>query len=183
MFLILVLFRNPVVCLKAVGFGLICVFGLRPFHSYVGISSRDIILEGVRYGLGLESPDRTVCPPYTAAHVFARVELYKAGRKFALRGSSGRYIWRKVFGPVTPGERELHELAAVVNKMTGYFSLRAIGIPLAQRQIESILFFPRYIRCLFGLLFDAIQGRTRGNEARVLLACLAVGGLILNWLL
>jgi hypothetical protein len=31
-------------------------------------------------------------------------------------------------------------------------------------------------------LLDALQGRTRGNEARVLLACLAVGVLILNWL-
>lgn len=181
MFLILVLFRNPVVFIKAIGFGLICVFRFITYYSYID-TNHEVIKEGIENGLGLES-ERTVCPPYTAAHVFARVELYKAGREFALRGSSGRYIWRKVFGPITPGTSELYELAAVVNKMTGYFSLGALGIPLAQRQIESILFFPRYIRCLFGLLFNALQGRTRGNEARVLLACLTVGSLILTWLL
>ena len=180
MFLILILFRNPVVCLKAIGFGLICVFRFRTYYSYIN-TNREVINEGITYGLGLES-ERTVCPPYTASHVFARVELYKAGRQFALRGSCGRYIWRKAFGPVTPGTRELHELAAVTNKMTGYLSLRVLGILPPQEHIESILFFPRYIRCLFGLLFDALQGRTRGNEARVLLACLATGSLILNWL-
>jgi len=144
--------------------------------------SSSIIEEGIFQGLGFENPDRTICPPYTAAHIFARVELYKASREFALRGSSGCYIWRKIFGPITPGEIELHELAAVINKMTGYFSLQAIGIPLSQRQIESILFFPRYIRCLLGLLLDAIQGRTKGNEARVLLTSIAAWILLLNWL-
>ena len=31
----------------------------------------------------------------------------------------GRQMWRKLYGPVTPGDTELRELAAVVNKITG----------------------------------------------------------------
>lgn len=186
MFLLLVVFRNPIIGLKAIGFGIACIFSMKPYHNYIGgTTSHSLISEMLSYRLapGVEEPERNLCPPYTAAHVFARMELYKAGRHFALHGSTGRHIWRKPFGPVTPSPRSLDGIVAVANKMTGYMSLARLGIPQGQRRMEERLVFPRYMRCLLGLfLMDTILGNTTGNEARVLVACLVVWGLMLNWL-
>ena len=105
---------------------------------------------------------------YTAAHAFAQIELYRASRSVAIRGTVGRQIWRKLYGPVTPGDRALHELAAVVNKITGYDKISDSGVPIASGTSEHSSLIPRYRRCLVGLLHGAAQGGTRGNESRII---------------
>ncbi len=95
MFLILVLFRNPVVCIKAIGFGLMCIFDISRYLGYISpVTSSSVLKEGIAHGLGQDYPfldhhpfhnSRTIILAYNAAHVFARTELYKAGREFALQ--------------------------------------------------------------------------------------------------
>jgi hypothetical protein len=68
----------------------------------------------------------------------------------------------------------LHGLAAVVNKTTVHISLQILGIRPSQKAIERRLMFPRYVRCLLGLVFDALHGGVRGNESRVLLVAVAI---------
>ena len=187
MFLILVLFRNPVVFVKTVGFGFMCLFDLERYLTYINpLTSSLALREGIEHGLGQDYPfhsRRTIILAYNAAHVFARTELYKAGRELALHGSRGRYVWRKFFGPITPGESEMYGLASITNTITGYCSLSQLGISGDRARIEEILLFPRYIHLLFRFLFDGVlRGGIRGNEARVLLACLLAGSLVLNWL-
>jgi hypothetical protein len=104
----------------------------------------------------------------------ARIELYSSSREFALHGSSGRHFWRKLFGPITPSNYELHELSAVVNKMTGVVNLAALGVSLPQQQFENKFFIFRYARCVLGLVSDALQGGCRGNESRIQVAGVAV---------
>lgn len=172
MFLFLVCLRNPLVFLQCVGYLLWCVVDRRAYPRFV---SNHYALgdEAIRYGLVLGDP-RGLGYPYTAAHDIARIRLYEASREFAIHGSSGRQVWRKLFGPVTPAERELHGLAAVVNKTTGAISLASLGVSAGQQRFEAMLIFPRYLRCLLGLLTDALQGGTRGNESRIVMASLAL---------
>jgi hypothetical protein len=132
-----------------------------------------LVQEAIGYGLVLSS-SRGLENPYTAAHIIARIRLYEASREFAIHGSSGRQVWRKLFGPVTPAETELAQLTAVVNKITGSISYARLGIRPGQQRFEAMLIFPRYLRCLLGLLIDALQGRTRGNESRVVIASLVL---------
>ena len=165
MFLLLVLIRNPYVFMKSLAYLLL----LRSFPVYIE-EHLSLVQEAIGHGLA-ELPSGSpgsLSYAYSAAHSFARIELYMASRPVALRGSVGRQVWRKLYGPVTPGDSELQELAAAVNKMTGYAAVRELGVPLAQERLERTLFFPRYLRCLIGLLFDATQGRTRGNESRII---------------
>ena len=163
MFLLLVLVRNPYVFLKSITYLLL----LRSFPVYIK-KNLSVVQEAISHGLaGMPSGSPGgLSYAYAAAHSFARIELYMASRSVALRGSVGRQVWRKLYGPVTPSDGELHELAAVVNKITGYAAVRELGV--AQERLERTLFFPRYLRCLIGLLFDAAQGRTRGNESRII---------------
>jgi hypothetical protein len=191
LFLILVLFRNPVVFIKAIRFAVICLFDS---NRYAGYISGDISLshgQAVAHGLGQDYPfledhpfhNSPAIVAYNAAHVFARTELYKAGSEFALRGSKGRYLWRKLFGPVTPGEDELYRLANVVNSMTGYCDFALDGISGDRARTEQILIFPRYLRCLSSLLSVALlSGGVKGNEAGVLFSCLGAGAVVLYWL-
>ena len=183
MFLTLVLIRNPVAFCWAIFVGAAAL--INPRFGALYLSRRidpAIITETATGGQMLALVSRwpsgvlaRFAYAYCLAHDVARVELYRAGRDFALRGNTGVHSWRRVFGPVTPGPRQLGELAAVVNKTTGYISLTWLAIPPTQQAIEALLFFPRYLRCLLGLATDAIQGRVRGNEARRLLAtCVAV---------
>ena len=167
MFLLLVLVRNPYVFMKSIAYLLL----LRSFPVYIK-ENISLVQEATGHGLaGMPSGSTGgLSYAYTAAHSFARIELYRASRPVALRGSVGRQVWRKLYGPVTPGDRELHELAAVVNKITGYATVRELGVSPAQARLERALLFPRYLRCLIGLLFDAAQGRTRGNESRIIVA-------------
>lgn len=172
MFLLLVALRNPVVFAQCVVYLLWCTVDQRPFNRY--ISDRLIVLnEAIANGLQLDEP-RGLSSGYTAAHVLARIKLYEASRGFALQGNRGRYIWRKLFGPVTPGTTELYGLAAVANTTTGSMSLRRLGVSASQRHIESMLVFPRYLRCVFALLFYALGGGTRGNESRIVLSLVAL---------
>jgi len=165
MFLLLVLVRNPYVFMKSITY----LLSLRSFPDYIN-EHLSLVQEAIGNGLaGMPSGSPGgLSYAYAATHAFARIELYKASRPAAMHGSVGRQVWRKLYGPVTPGDRELHELAAVVNKITGYAAVRELGVSLAQERLERILFFPRYLRCLIGLLFDAGQGRTRGNESRII---------------
>ena len=165
MFLLLVLVRNPYVFMKSITYLLL----LRSFPDYIR-EHHSIVQEAVHNGLaGMPGGGPGgLTYAYAAAHSFARIELYMASRTFALRGSAGRQVWRKLYGPVTPGDRELHELAAVVNKITGYAAVSESGVSAARERLERTLFFPRYLRCVIGLLFDAARGRTRGNEGRII---------------
>lgn len=171
MFLLLVLLRNPFVFAKAVCYLLILSVYHRAYSLYV-VNHNTVWLESIGVGLGLERPSG-VGFAYTAAHVIARIELYSASRAFALRGSTGRHLWRVLFGPVTPGDHELHELAAVANKITGYATVSELGVSAGQEALERALVFPHYLRCLLGLLVDALQGRTRGNESRIVVSLVA----------
>ena len=131
--------------------------------------------EAISHGIDLDSPGGGgLTNPYSAAHTIARIKLYESSRAFAINGSRGRHVWRKIFGPITPSTRELHELAAVVNKMTGSMSLGILGISEGQRHLEATLIFPRYLRCLLGLVFDTLHGGIRGNESRIVMASLAL---------
>lgn len=117
MFLLLVLARNPFVFMKSVSYLIL----IRSFPAYIREHLSDI-QEAVGFGLAGMPGGRMSGLPYTyaAAHFVARFELYTASRSFALHGGEGLQMWRKLFGPVTPGTHELHELAAVANKTTGY---------------------------------------------------------------
>ena len=166
MFLLLVLIRNPVIFLRAIFLGSIAN-PVSAYGTYITKSStffNDVNL----HGIVIDRIDGKWLLPawYTAVHAIARMELYRAGREYALQGNVGWKTWRKALGPVTPGEYQLFELAAVCNKMRGQVPLYTLGLSRSQIQLESLLFFPRYLRCLLGLLGDAIQGRVRGNESR-----------------
>lgn len=183
MFLVLVLFRNPVIFVKAITLALRNLANPRAFPSYI-TEQWDVYVQAIEYGLHLgTSASRGAWASYSVAHDVARAELYKAGRDYALKGNTGRHTWRAVFGPVMPGERELFALVDVVNKMTGSFMYAGRGFSRSQQQIESVLLVPRYVRCVVGLILDAFSGGVRGNEARVLLMCYFVWGLFLQWLL
>lgn len=107
-----------------------------------------------------------------AAHAVARVEFYMAGRPVALRGNVGRQLWRKFYWPVTPGDGELRELAAVVNKITGCAEFTESTVSSNPESLGRNAPVARYPRCLMGLLSDAVQGRTRGNESRIIVTSL-----------
>ena len=176
MFLVLVLLRNPVVFALTLFRYVHFLVSDSAFGAYVA-PRHPAIDEALRAGLGsggaLERRIRVVAA-YEQAHFFARYELYRASREFALNGSRGRHLWRKLFGPVTPGEVELRFLAAVVNNTTGYLSVLArLGMGPSRRATERMLVFPRYFRCLLGLVFDAMCGGVRGNESRVIVAAAA----------
>lgn len=184
MFLLLVLFRNPLVFFRAI----LLDFNLgHPDWSYGQFITKrqELIQESIRYSLSIERTRgrNPVSAWYALAHYVARVLLYQAGRDHALQGNVGRHAWRKVFGPVTPGDVQLHELAAVVNKVTGRMNLATLGISEAQESLESSLIFPRYLRCTLGLVTDAIQGRVRGNESRRLFAHIIVVAIVVVALL
>ncbi len=76
-------------------------------------------------------------------------------------------------------------LAAIANKTTGGYSLGAAGIPPGQIAFERALIFPRYVRCLGGLLLDAaIEWNTvRGNEARLVVASTGIIAVLVVFLL
>ncbi len=163
MFLFLVLVRNPYVFMKSITY----LFFLRSYPDYVR-EHCSIVQEAIGHGLaGMPSGSPGgLSYAYTAAHAVARIELYMAARPVALRGSVGRQMWRKLYGPVTPGDGQLHEIASVVNKITGYAAVHELGGSTAQERLDRAL--PRYLRCLIGLLFDAVRGSTRGNESRII---------------
>jgi len=184
MFLLLVLIRNPVAFIRAASLDFAAGHPVWAYGRYVRrwlslaqeaathlLHSDDVSMKGLVAGW------------YATAHNIARLELYRAGRDYALKGNAGKHVWRKVFGPVTPGLQQLDQLAAVANKTTGRVVLRALGISTSQEQIESALVFPRYLRCVLGLVADALQGGVRGNEARRLLAQMGLAGLAIYLLL
>lgn len=172
MFLLLVGLRNPLVFLHCVGYLLWCVVDRTAYPRFLS-NHLALVQEAIGWGM-VVGDARGLSYPYIAAHIIAKIKLYKASREFALHGSSGSHVWRKLFGPVTPAESELVGLAAVINKMTGSVNYAVLGIRPSQRRFEAMLIFPRYLRCLLGLLTDALQGRTRGNESRIVIASLAL---------
>lgn len=184
MFLLLVLVRNPIAFLRALFLDF--SFG-HPKWAYAQYIRKhiDLAQESARHLLHIEDTSRRgfLDGWYAAAHGIARLELYCAGREYALKGNAGRYAWRKVFGPISAGQQQLHELAAVTNKTTGFLSLRALLVSRSQEQVESALIVPRYLRCLLGLVADALQGGARGNEGRRLMASLTVAGGVIYLLL
>ena len=165
MFLLLVLIRNPLSFLKSIAYLLLLLVHRQPYYVYI-TNHNSVLMEAIGRGLSFDETDGLGFA-YTAAHNIARIELYMASRTFALRGSVGHYFWRKPFGPVTPGDFELHGLCDVANKLTGSMTHSRLGVAATQDSVERILLFPRYLRCVFGLLFDALQGGIRGNESRV----------------
>ena len=48
-----------------------------------------------------------------------------------------------------------------------------LGYSEAHEKMEDRLVIPRYLRCVLGLMTDALQGRIRGNEARRVIATAA----------
>ena len=182
MFLALVLLRNPIVFARAVLRLVQFQFNAMAYPAYIAGLDREMMDEAIRSGLGIGLSARDGVFPrqmrpmaaYTEAHDYARFELYKASKNFALDGPGGLHKWRILFGPVAPAETELDQavslvqLAAVCNKITGYQSLHVLGIRKTQIANERLLVFPRCARCFLGLLTDALQGGVRGNESRVL---------------
>ena len=173
MFLLLIGLRNPLVLLQCVGYLLRCTLDKTTYPRFL-TEHMVLVSEATGRGLVLLRGPTGLGYGYAAAHDIARIKLYKASRAFALQGSGGRYVWRRLFGPVTPSELGLHELAAVVNKTTGSINLARLGLSASQQSLEGMLMFPRYLRCLLGLVFDAMQGGTRGNESRIVVVAVAV---------
>lgn len=181
------LIRNPFAFVRAVTYGFNGL--LRPragkIARYIEQHS-SLIADAIESEVCVEPTSRApLLSAFAGVHNVARFELYGASRDYALRGNTGRYAWRKLFGPVTPAESQLHELAAVVNKTTGELSLYYYMRDRAPRQyfIERTLLFPRYQRAMLGLLFDAVQGNVRGNEARRLLVSMTLVGALIYVLL
>ena len=91
-----------------------------------------------------------------------------------------RIEWWKAVEPLAlaRGQYALNELGAVVRNGTGTSSSAGLGVSRTQQQIEGayILFAPRYTRSIFALLFDAMHGGLRGEEARRALSNLALAG-------
>lgn len=165
----------------------------------------DVIQHCIVIGLVFEQPrySEKIKGVYAAIHNAARIELYHASSGVALKGSRGVNCWRRALGPVTPAGQEpssgsrawwaegaassdnaaLADLAAVVNKMTGTILYPGLGISEAQEAVERRLVLPRYLRCLLGLLTDAVQGRIRGNESRRLLFHCALAATVVYILL
>ena len=194
MFLLLVFVRNPIAFVRAAWIGL-----SRDTIEGDNIPLQEV-LDAIRVGLVMEHTAfhggiiAKISERYAAIHNAARIELYRAAKPVALRGTTGVNAWRKFLGPVTPAGQKpaattpgwfaegadssvmaaLADLAAVINKTTGMISYAGLGIGEVQKHAEDRLIFPRYARCLLGLLTDAIQGRIRGNESRRLLVHLGV---------
>ena len=162
MFLLLVAVRNPLVFLQTIGYLLRSLVDRRAYHVYV-VNHRHVAQEAAVYGLEIGYP-RGLTYAYTASHIIARLKLCEASRDFALQGSTGKNTWRKIFGPVTPATRDLHELAAVVNKTTGTINLASLGVAPKQRRVETLLVFPRYLRCILGFYLMPFRGELEATK-------------------
>ena len=79
---------------------------------------------------------------------------------------------------------QLHELGAVVNKMTGVYDQHLAQITPYQSLIESSLFFfaPMYRRATYGIIFDIFRGGMRQREALQQLGGIITAGGILGGL-
>ena len=173
MFLLLVLVRNPYAFMKSI----VYLLSIRSFSAYLG-THYAMVQEAIEHGLAeVPRPSHVgkrggLAYAYATAHAVARVELYMAGRPVALNGNVGRQLWRIFYGPVTPGDGELRELAAVVNKITGYAEFTESTVSPSPESLGRNSLITRYPKCLLGLLSDAVQGRTRGNESRIIVTSL-----------
>ena len=194
MFLLLVFIRNPIAFARAIWIGLSrdTVAGDNiPLQEVTDAIRQGLVMEHTAFKRGIVARFRE---RYAVIHNAARIELFRAAEPVALRGTTGMNAWRKFLGPVTPAGQKpadttrswfaegadssviaaLADLAAVINKTTGMISYAGLGIGEAREHAEDRLIFPRYSRCLLGLLTDAIQGRIRGNESRRLLIHLGI---------
>jgi len=76
---------------------------------------------------------------------------------------------------------KLHELGAVINKMTGAYDTHLAQVTPYQSLIESSLFFfaPLYRRATYGIIFDVFRGGMRGREAvQQLTGVMLAGGML-----
>jgi hypothetical protein len=65
------------------------------------------------------------------------------------------------------GKTNKEMAASIANKYSGRTAVRSLGVQGTQRQAEAFLAFaPRYMRALTSIYGDALQGGTRGAEAR-----------------
>jgi hypothetical protein len=176
MFLLLIAARNPLILLKTIGYFALFLMSQRHYailvrnnvkdhHMVAGLTANTSSFHYRRAGFGFA---------YDAAHDAARLMLFQASKEFALRGNRRRDLWRMPFGSFKPGDQQLRELGAVVNKTTGTVVLERLGVQANQRHLERRLIFPRYIRCVFGLILDATQGGVRGNESRITVSLAAL---------
>ncbi len=92
----------------------------------------------------------------------SKIEFYKSMRATAATGD------------------QLADLANHTNKMLGTISTAALGVGRTQRELERaiIMFSPRYTRASASLLIDAFKGGMRGQQARIAMGNLLVGGMI-----
>ena len=173
MFLLLMLVRNPYAFMKSI----IYLLSLRSFSAYLG-THHALVQEAIDHGLAeVPRADQVgkrggLAYAYATAHAVARVGLYMAGRPVALKGNVRSQLWRKFYGPVTPSDGELRELAAVVNKITRYVEFTESTVSPKPESLDRKYSIARYPRCLMGLLSDGVQGRTRDNESRIIMTSL-----------
>tara|TARA_R100000808_G_scaffold8913_1_gene24876 strand:+ start:2266 stop:6363 length:4098 start_codon:yes stop_codon:yes gene_type:complete len=105
---------------------------------------------------------------------YIRWELYRALKPVALRKAQQ--------SSVNP-DQYLHEMASVINKMTGVLPNASIGIRGGQAAVErTFLFASRYYRGSFGLLADIFQGGIRGSEARKAIFSLLTAGSVMHYI-
>ena len=105
---------------------------------------------------------------------YVRWELYRSMKPVALRKAQQ--------AGVDP-DRYLHEMASVINKMTGVLPNPSIGIKGGQAQVErSLMFASRYYRGSIGLLADVFQGGIRGSEARKAIFSLLTAGSVMHYI-
>jgi len=171
MCLLLVLIRNPLAFLRSITY-------LLPFRSFSAYTRNhsSLVHDAIGYGLAGMPRDRSgLSYAYAAAHAVARIEIYMASRSVALHGSIGRNVWRKLFGPITPGDNQLYVLAEVVNKITGHPGKGELNTPIDPDRLDQNRVAARYLRGVLGLLSDAKKGGIRGNESRILLTTMIAG--------
>ena len=87
-------------------------------------------------------------------------------------------MWKALKKPnMTDGQ--LHELATLLDRMTGTMSTEALGLGMSQRQFESAFAFfaPRYTRAGFSLVSNVLKGGLTGAESRRSLGQMMAGGV------
>jgi len=87
-------------------------------------------------------------------------------------------IWKALRRPNMTDD-QLRELSRTVDRMTGVMSTEALGIGIAQRDVESAFMFfaPRYTRASLAFVADVFKGGMVGAEARKAISALMVSGV------
>ena len=109
-----------------------------------------------------------------------RQTFERANRSFDTFLDMGKVEMYKALRATAGTSDQLADLANHTNKLLGTISTAALGVGRTQRELERaiIMFSPRYTRASAALLLDAFKGGMRGQQARIAMGNLLIGGMI-----